>query len=100
MPAWLREVAESACECCVCPVRGRATGLAVAWSPPGDSEYGCWLVDVRPERFEVVGGPDDGTTGYSPVFVDLPGCPAAWTRPTPCTTSQAAPTRARTSSWR
>jgi hypothetical protein len=75
MPAWLRELAESACECCVCPVRGRATGLSVAWSPPDESEYGCWLVDVRPQRFEVVGGRDDGRTGYSPVYIDLLGLP-------------------------
>jgi hypothetical protein len=74
-PKWLENLLGHVCEACVCDVKGRMSGFSYRWSRPKDNGWGTWLIQVAPSVIEIVGGKDDGETGFDFVDVDLLGLP-------------------------
>jgi hypothetical protein len=74
-PKWLEDLIGSVCDACVSDVKGRMSGLSYRWSKPEDNSWGTWLVQIGPSVIEIVGGKDDGDTGFDFVDVDLLALP-------------------------
>jgi hypothetical protein len=71
MPEWLEDLLGAICETCVNAVKGRMSGLSCRWAGPEDNTWGAWLLVVAPSVIEIVGGKEDGETGFDFVDVDL-----------------------------
>jgi hypothetical protein len=76
-PKWLEDLIGSVCDACVSDVKGRMSGLSYRWSKPDDNSWETWLVQIGPAVIEIVGGKDDGDTGFDFVNVDLLALPSA-----------------------
>jgi hypothetical protein len=75
-PEWLEELVGSVCEACVSDVKGRMSGFSYRWAQPDTNEWGTWLLEIAPSVIEIVGGKDDGETGFDFVDADLLELPA------------------------
>ena len=75
MPRWLEDLLDSVCEACVSDVKGRMSGLSCRWAKPDDNQWGVWLLQIAPSVIEIVGGKDDGDSGFDFVDVDLLALP-------------------------
>jgi hypothetical protein len=74
-PKWLEDLATSVCEACISDIKGRMSGFSYRWSRPQDNAWGTWLLRVAPSVIEIVGGKEDGTSGFDFVDVDLLALP-------------------------
>jgi hypothetical protein len=74
-PPWLHKLFSAVCQACVCDVKGRMSGFSLRWSRPNQNQWGAWLLVLAPSVLEIVGGQEDGTTGFDFVDVDLMALP-------------------------
>jgi hypothetical protein len=75
-PKWLEQLAGQVCAACVSDVKGRMSGFSYRWARPRDNSWGTWLLRVAPAVLEILGGKDDGATGFDFVDADLLALPA------------------------
>ena len=76
MPKWFDQLFASVCDACVSDVKGRMSGFSCRWAKPKQNQWGAWLLQIASSVIEIVGGKDDGDSGFDFVDVDLLALPA------------------------